>query len=79
MKTIHDEPWHHLPPEQVIAGLESESQRGLARAEVERRQRQFGPNALPPLKGPGPLVTFLLQFHQALVYILIACGIIFAI
>jgi magnesium-transporting ATPase (P-type) len=39
-------------------------------------QRSFGPNTLVRPKGQGPLLRFLLQFHQALVYIPLAAIVI---
>jgi magnesium-transporting ATPase (P-type) len=49
---------------------------GLDRVEVERRRARHGPNTLTERRGQSPLVRFLLQFHQHLVYILlIAAGV----
>lgn len=50
--------------------------RGLDIFEVEARQQHFGPNLLSQKRGRGPLVRFLLQFHQPLVYILMGAGIV---
>ena len=40
----------------------------------DKRQKHFGPNAITGKKGKGPLLRFLLQFHQPLIYILIAAA-----
>ena len=71
MQTLLDKHWHHLPQEEVLDLLDADSSRGLDRFEVQHRMERFGPNALTPRKGHGPLVRFLLQFNQALVYILL--------
>ena len=76
MKPLLEKHWHHLPQEEVLDLLDTDSDKGLDRFEVEDRQQNFGPNALTERKGQGPLLRFLLQFNQALVYILIVAVII---
>ncbi|HET6496082.1 MAG TPA: HAD-IC family P-type ATPase, partial [Thermoleophilia bacterium] len=66
--------WHHLPAEEVFDLIETDPEAGLDAFEVKSRQEQFGPNELTTRSGPGPLKRFLLQFHQPLIYILIAAG-----
>ena len=44
--------------------------------EVAHRQTHFGPNRLTLKKGKSPLVLFLLQFHQPLIYILLVASIV---
>ncbi len=78
MQTILDKHCHHLPAEEILDLLDTNPDKGLDSFEVERRQEQFGPNALTMRKGHGPVVRFLLQFHQALVYILLAATLITA-
>jgi len=59
----------------VFAALDT-SQRGLTRAEVERRQQEYGPNLLPE-KGPTPLWLIVLrQFASPLIYILVAAAVV---
>jgi len=70
--------WHHLPIDEVAELLESDRERGLDRFAVEHRLAEFGPNTITAQKGQSPLVRFLLQFHQPLIYILIASGVITA-
>jgi magnesium-transporting ATPase (P-type) len=76
MKPLLEKHWHHLPQEEVLDLLDTNSDKGLDRFEVEDRQQNFGPNMLSERKGQGPLLRFLLQFNQALVYILIVAVII---
>ncbi len=76
MKQILQKHWHHLPQEEVLELLETEPEKGLDQLEVGDRQENFGPNELTQKKGHGPLVRFLIQFNQALVYILLVAVII---
>lgn len=70
--------WHHIPISEVVDLFEGNRELGLNRLEVEKRQKTFGPNSITAIKGQGPLIRFLLQFHQPLIYILIASGVITA-
>jgi Ca2+-transporting ATPase len=70
--------WHHLAIAEVVELLEGNREQGLDRFEIEHRLATFGPNAITARKGQGPLVRFLLQFHQPLIYILIASGLVTA-
>jgi Ca2+-transporting ATPase len=66
--------WHHLPVDEVVDLLETETEIGLDESEVRRRREHFGPNIITGKKGRNAFVRFLLQFHQPLIYILIAAG-----
>jgi len=76
METIIGKHWHHVDHAEAAVLLGTDTSRGLDVHEHKRRLEHFGPNVLTPKKGKGPLVRFLLQFHQPLVYILIAAGIV---
>lgn len=65
MKPLLEKHWHHLSQQEVLDLLDADSEKGLDRFEIEERQRNFGPNALTPRRGKGPLLRFLLQFNQA--------------
>ncbi len=78
METLIERLWHHTPADEVVGLLTSDLEKGLDRFEVEARQQRFGPNAIPVRRGPGPLIRLLLQFHQPLLYILIAAAAITA-
>ena len=71
--------WHHLPADEVIDLLDSDKEKGLDLFEVDDRQKQFGANVLTGKKGKGPLLHFLLQFHQPLIYILLVAGTVTAL
>ncbi len=71
--------WHHLPTDLVARRLETDLERGLAARDVTARREKHGPNVLTERKPRSGLILFLLQFHQPLVYILIAAGVVTAV
>ena len=79
METLLGKHWHHLPADEVIDILESDREKGLDLFEVDNRRKHFGPNVLTGKKAKGPLLRFLLQFHQPLIYILIVAGAVTAL
>lgn len=79
METLLSRHWHHLPTDEVLDLLECDREKGLDIFEVEHRQKRFGANVITAKKGKGPLIRFLLQFHQPLIYILMAAGVITAV
>ena len=66
--------WHHLAADEVVDLVETDVDDGLDVFEVKHRQERYGPNVLTTRGGPGALKRFLLQFHQPLIYILLASG-----
>ena len=76
MDSLLSRHWHHLPRDEIAMLLESDAAKGLDVFEVARRQSQFGPNSLSLKKGKSPLLIFLLQFNQPLVYILLGASVI---
>jgi len=74
MESLFSKHWHHLTEDEVITLLETDCARGLDTFEVTNRQAHFGPNRLTKKKGKSPLVLFMMQFHQPLVYILLAAS-----
>lgn len=69
---------HHLPPQEALAAVDS-SMQGLNHAEAARRLAQHGPNRLTPANRRGPLLRFLLQFHNVLIYVLLAAACVTAL
>jgi magnesium-transporting ATPase (P-type) len=70
--------WHARTAEEVLRELNS-SHEGLSQAEAERRLAEYGPNRLEPPKPRGPLLRFLAQFHNVLIYVLLAAAVITAL
>ena len=67
--------WHTLSDQQTASEQNVTLAQGLTPPEVEARRLQYGANRLTPRKGKSALLRFLLQFHNALVYILLAAGV----
>ena len=68
--------WHHLPEAEVTDLFDVKPDTGLDSFEIEARRETYGANTLTVKKGKGPVLRFLLQFNQALIYILlVAIGI----
>ena len=66
-----DVAWHALPEREVLEKLDATAG-GLSDAEARRRLELFGPNRLKPPPRRGPAARFLLQFHNVLIYVLLA-------
>ncbi|KAJ4462446.1 ion-transporting P-type ATPase [Paratrimastix pyriformis] len=71
-----DEPaWHALPAVKCFEILRS-NKKGLAEEEVLLRRRKYGQNKIPERAKIGPVLRFLLQFHNILIYILLAAAVL---
>ena len=69
--------FHAETIEGVFAALGSQST-GLSTAEAEHRLGRYGPNRLPEPPRRGPLRRLLSQFHNLLIYVLLAAAAITA-
>ncbi len=67
--------WHAIPAEDALRATKS-GRGGLDADEVSLRRERYGPNALPPPAKRSAWMRFLLQFHNALIYVLIGAGLI---
>lgn len=65
--------WHALSAKSVFESLETTSD-GLSTEEVGKRLAKYGPNRLPEIRARGPLIRFFYQFHNVLIYVLIAAS-----
>src|SRR6516225_7449532 len=61
-------PWHAVPADEVVVRLHTDP------AEGSRRLSQYGHNRLPEGRQRGPLMRFLAQLNNVLVYVLLAAG-----
>ncbi|MEG9326313.1 cation-transporting P-type ATPase [Salinimicrobium catena] len=64
--------WHTVTPDLVARELDTDLKKGLSDAEVTTRLERYGENRISTKKRQSSLVRFLLQFHQPLIYILLA-------
>ncbi len=65
--------WHAVPPDRALDALGT-SLDGLSEQEAARRLESHGPNRLPQGRQRGALVRFLLQFHNLLIFVLLAAA-----
>ncbi|WP_181705083.1 cation-transporting P-type ATPase [Chthonobacter rhizosphaerae] len=65
--------WHAASPEAVLGALSS-GPAGLQTEEAARRLQVHGPNRLAEAPRRSALMRFLAQFHNLLIYVLIASG-----
>ena len=66
--------WHAVAANEVIGRLNTDEARGLDAGEASRRLSRYGPNRLPEGKKRGPLMRFMAQLNNILVYVLLAAG-----
>src|SRR5215831_4019774 len=66
--------WHAMAADEVVRRLTTDIEKGLDVGEASRRLQKYGPNQLPEGKSRGPLMRFLSQFNNILVYVLLGAG-----
>ena len=71
---MQKKPWHAVPVQEVLEGVEV-GRKGLSSEQVAERLQQFGPNRLRPPHRRGPVMRFLAQLHNVLIYVLLAAAI----
>ncbi|MDA4086118.1 putative cation-transporting ATPase F [Mycolicibacterium hassiacum DSM 44199] len=70
--------WHVMTPQEVLDRL-GVGPGGLTDDEVRRRRERYGRNTLPAAQRRHPIVRFLRQFHDVLIYVLSAAAVVTAI
>jgi magnesium-transporting ATPase (P-type) len=70
--------WHTLGTDETLAEQRTINT-GLSAAEAAQRLAEHGPNRLTPPKKRGPLLRFLLQFHNVLIYVLLGAAVVTAL
>ncbi len=71
--------YHAIAAQEAAQTLNSDPEKGLTSGEVKTRQEEFGKNELKGKPGKPAWLRFLLQFNQALLYILLVAGLIKAL
>lgn len=79
MERLLEKDLHDVPADEVLSLLDVTPEAGLDLNAVADRQQRFGPNSLLPPREKGPILRFLIQFHQPLVYILLAAAVVTAL
>ena len=74
MESIVCKHWHHCPSLEVTTLLNTNPDKGLLLFEAKHRLEKFGPNTVTAQKQKSALQRLLLQFHQPLIYILLAAA-----
>ncbi|MET0047500.1 MAG: cation-transporting P-type ATPase [Sedimenticola sp.] len=70
--------WHALTLTQALEQVDSATD-GLTAAQARHRLESYGPNRLPEVKPRSPLIRFLAQFHDVLIYVLLIAGVVTAL
>jgi magnesium-transporting ATPase (P-type) len=66
---------HSQPADTCLSALDS-APAGLSTTEAARRLAEHGPNRLPEMRAHGPLMRFLVQFHNVLIYVLLGAAVV---
>ena len=70
--------WHALPADEARRRLDA-GDAGLDAAQVQQRLRRYGPNRLRRAPKRGPMRRFLAQFHNVLLYVMLASALVTAL
>ena len=71
--------WHSLDSDKIIKLFESDENDGLGPLSIKHREEFFGKNILKEKKRDSKLKKLILQFHNALIYILLGASLITAL
>src|SRR3990167_3410842 len=74
--TVAETPWHTMQTDEVVKNLGTNTDTGLNLTEVEDRLRKYGHNQLEEKEGVSPIMLFLRQFNDFIVWVLIAAAIV---
>ena len=66
--------WHAQTYQDVLSALGSDADQGLSAHEVEKHRAEHGLNRLPMQQRRSALIRFLYQFHNVLIYVLLAAA-----
>lgn len=69
-----DMAWHAMSTQDVVQRLATDGSKGLDAGEASARLTKYGPNRLPEGRKRGPVMRFVAQFNNVLVYVLLGAG-----
>lgn len=72
-------PWHALEASAVLEKLGVTAEQGLDSSRVQALREEYGSNELPQAKKRSALMRLLSQFHNVLIYVLMAAAVITAL
>jgi cation-transporting P-type ATPase F len=70
----NNDKWYNQPIEEIARIFDVSLEDGLDSSEIRLRQQKFGSNQVSIKKQQSPLILFIKQFGQPLIYILVAAG-----
>ena len=70
--------WHVLDSKDVLSALDVD-ETGLAQSQIDERLQRYGANRLPEPPKRSLLMRFLVQFHNILIYVLLAAAVMTAL
>ena len=73
---LAERPWYAVPGDEAASDLGSDPKKGLNDREAERRHEEYGPNKLQERQRETVFQTFLRQFKDPLIYILLVAGLV---
>ncbi len=74
MQHLTGQNWHSLETSEIVELFESDSSNGLAPLSIKHREEFFGKNVLKQKKQDSRVKKFFMQFHNALIYILLGAS-----
>jgi cation-transporting P-type ATPase F len=74
MEKLESKKWHSHSIQELNHYLETNLETGLTSTQVQQRQEHYGANELKSKSTKNPIIRFLEQFNQPLLYILLIAG-----
>ena len=71
--------WHSMDAGEVVKKTGTDAEKGLDAAEAKKRLEKYGRNEIPKGKKRSAWMRLLLQFHNVLIYVLVAAAVITAL
>ncbi len=68
--------WHTVDISEVVHALKTDPKKGLDPEEARKRQEEHGPNVIKETKKISPVMVFLEQFNDFMIWVLIVAALI---